>query len=73
MPEWYLILSAVVALVVLGAVAYSALTDTRRTTVPEGFGADYDDTFADAPTRREAEEAPSARALARDELVQRRR
>jgi hypothetical protein len=73
MPGWYLILSAAVGLLVLAGVAYSALVDARRRELPGGVGAGFDQAYADAPTRREAEEAPRRRVGEREELVQRRR
>jgi hypothetical protein len=71
MPGWYLMLSAAVALLVLAGVAYSALADARWRERPEGAGAGPDRTYADAPTRREAEEVQPERVGRREELIKR--
>jgi hypothetical protein len=55
MDTWVWIVIAVAAVVVLAIVAFVAMRARRRAQLREGFGAEYDRTLAEAPSRREAE------------------
>jgi hypothetical protein len=70
MPGWYLVVSGAVALVVLAGVAYRALTDSRRREAYAG-GADFDATYTDAPTFREAAATEDDRVKSRERPVER--
>lgn len=68
MPTWAWILIAIAAVVIIGAIAWSAARARRRKGLQERFGGEYDRTVADAPSRREAEAELSERERRRDEL-----
>jgi hypothetical protein len=68
MPTWAWILIAIAAVVILGAIAWSAYNTRRRRGLQERFGDEYDRTIADAPSRREAESELAEREKRRDEL-----
>jgi hypothetical protein len=55
MPTWGWILIAIAAAVVIAAFAWGAYRKRRSARLQDTFGAEYDRTVADAPTRREAE------------------
>ena len=55
MPTWAWILIAIGAAIVIGAIAWSTYRKRRSLQLQDTFGAEYDRTVADAPTRREAE------------------
>ena len=55
MPTWGWILVAIGAAIVIAAIAWGAYRKRRSTRLQDTFGAEYDRTVADAPTRREAE------------------
>ena len=55
MPTWGWILIAIGAAVVIAAFAWGAYRKRRSARLQDTFGAEYDRTVADAPTRREAE------------------
>ena len=68
MPTWAWILIAIAAVVIIGAVAWSAYNTRRRRGLQERFGDEYDRTVADAPSRREAEAHLDEREKRRAEL-----
>jgi hypothetical protein len=68
MPTWAWIVIAIAAVVIIGAIAWSASRARRRRELQERFGGEYDRTVADAPSRREAEAELSEREQRRDEL-----
>jgi hypothetical protein len=68
MPTWAWILIAIAAVVIVGAIAWSAYTSRRRRGLQERFGDEYDRTVSDAPSRREAEANLSEREKRREEL-----
>jgi hypothetical protein len=68
MPTWAWILIAIAAVVIIGAIAWSALNARRRRGLQDRFGDEYDRTVADAPSRREAESELSEREKRREEL-----
>jgi hypothetical protein len=55
MDTWVWIVIAVAAIVALSAAAFAAMHPRRRAQLQKGFGAEYDRTLAEAPSRREAE------------------
>ncbi|MBD0328752.1 MAG: hypothetical protein ICV64_01410 [Thermoleophilia bacterium] len=55
MPAWYLIVSAIVGILVLGGIAYAELNARRRREPRAAFAGGVDIAAADAPTRREAD------------------
>ena len=55
MPTWGWILIAIGAAVVIAAFAWGAYRKRRSARLQDTFGAEYDRTVADSPTRREAE------------------
>jgi hypothetical protein len=55
MDTWVWIVIAVAAVVLLAIVAFAVTRSRRRAQLQEGFGAEYDRTLAEAPSRREAE------------------
>ena len=61
MPTWAWIVIVIAAVVVGGAIAWSAVNARRRKELQERFGSEYDRTVADAPSRREAEAELSER------------
>jgi hypothetical protein len=67
-PTWGWVLIAIGAVVLLGALAWSAAGARRRRGLRERFGSEYDRTVADAPSRREAEADLSERENRRQEL-----
>jgi hypothetical protein len=68
MPTWAWIVIVVAAVVIVGAIVWSAAKARRRKELQERFGSEYDRTVADAPSRREAESELSERERRRDEL-----
>jgi hypothetical protein len=68
MPTWAWILIAIAAVVIVGAIAWSAYKSRRRRGLQQRFGDEYDRTVTDAPSRREAEAKLSEREKRRDEL-----
>ncbi len=60
MPTWGWILIAIGAAVVIAAFAWGAYRKRRSARLQDTFGAEYDRTVADAPTRREAK--PTSRS-----------
>jgi hypothetical protein len=68
MPVWAWILIAIGAVIVLGALAWSAYSSRRRGRLQERFGSEYDRTVADAPSRREAEADLTEREKRREEF-----
>src|SRR5512133_2212604 len=68
MPTWAWIVIAIAAVVIVGAIAWSAYTRRRRRGLQERFGDEYDRTLSDAPSRREAQANLSEREKRRDEL-----
>ena len=68
MPTWAWIVIVVAAVVIVGAIVWSATRARRRRDLQERFGSEYDRTVADAPSRREAESELSEREKRRDEL-----
>jgi hypothetical protein len=55
MPTWGWILIAIGAAIAVAAFAWGAYRKRRSARLQDTFGAEYDRTVADAPTRREAE------------------
>ena len=55
MPTWVWIVIAIGAAIVIAAIAWGAYKKRRSGRLQDTFGAEYDRTVADAPTRREAE------------------
>lgn len=68
MPTWAWIVIVVAAVLIVGAIVWSATRARRRRDLQERFGSEYDRTVADAPSRREAESELSEREKRRDEL-----
>lgn len=68
MPSWAWIVIVIAAVVIVGAIAWSAYNTRRRRGLQDRFGSEYDRTVADAPSRREAEAELSERQKRRDEL-----
>jgi hypothetical protein len=68
MPTWAWIVIVVAAVLVVGAIVWSATRARRRRGLQERFGSEYDRTVADAPSRREAESELSEREKRHDEL-----
>jgi hypothetical protein len=68
MPTWAWILIVIAAVVIVGAIAWSAYNTRRRRGLQERFGDEYDRSVADAPSRREAEAHLSEREKRREEL-----
>jgi FtsZ-interacting cell division protein ZipA len=68
MPTWGWILVAIGAAIVIAAIAWSANRKRRRAGLQDTFGAEYDRTVADAPSRREAEAELAERRRRREEL-----
>jgi hypothetical protein len=68
MPTWAWIVIVVAAVLIVGAIVWSATRARRRRGLQERFGSEYDRTVADAPSRREAESQLSEREKRRDEL-----
>lgn len=68
MPTWAWIVIVVAAVLIVGAIVWSATRARRRRGLQERFGSEYDRTVADAPSRREAESELSEREKRRDEL-----
>ena len=55
MDSWIWIVIALVAIVVVAGIVWSAVSSRRRARLQEGFGPEYDRVVEDAPSRREAE------------------
>jgi flagellar biosynthesis/type III secretory pathway M-ring protein FliF/YscJ len=55
MDTWVWIVIALVAIVVVAGIVWSAVSSRRRSRLQEGFGPEYDRVVDDAPSRREAE------------------
>lgn len=68
MPTWAWIVIVVAAVVIVGAIVWSAAKARRRKELQERFGSEYDRTVSDAPSRREAESELSEREKRREEL-----
>src|SRR4029453_11366935 len=68
MPTWAWILIVIAAVVIVGAIAWSAYNTRRRRGLQERFGDEYDRSLADAPSGREAEAHLSEREKRREEL-----
>jgi hypothetical protein len=69
MPTWaWIVIAIAAAVIIIGAIAWSASRARRRRGLQERFGGEYDRTVADAPSRREAEAELSEREQRRDEL-----
>jgi hypothetical protein len=68
MPTWAWIVIVIAAVMLLGAVAWSAYNGRKRKHLQERFGSEYDRTVADAPSRREAEADLAERQKRREEL-----
>jgi hypothetical protein len=68
MDAWMWIVIAVVAIVVLGAVAWYAAQRRKTTSLQETFGPEYERAVEDAPTKREAEAELSERQKRREAL-----
>jgi hypothetical protein len=68
MPTWAWIVIAIAAVVIVGAIAWSAYNSRRRRGLQQRFGNEYDRALADAPSRREAEAHLNEREKRRDEL-----
>jgi hypothetical protein len=68
MPTWGWIVIAIAAVVVIGAIAWSAYRARQRRGLQERFGSEYDRTVADSPNRREAEAELTEREKRREEL-----
>lgn len=68
MPTWaWIVIAAAIVVVVLAAIWYGT-TVSRRRSLQDRFGPEYDRTLADAPTRREGEAELREREQRRDEL-----
>jgi predicted nucleic acid-binding protein len=69
MPTWaWIVIVIAAAVIVVGAIAWSAARARRRKGLQERFGNEYDRTVADAPSRREAEANLTEREKRREEL-----
>ena len=68
MSTWVWILIAAAAIVVVGAIVWSALKARRTKTLQEGFGTEYDRTVAESPSKREAEAELTERQKRREQL-----
>ena len=68
MDTWIWVLIAVVAVIVIAVVVWSALTKRRTTTLRDQFGPEYDRTLQQTDSRREAEADLSARRERREQL-----
>ena len=68
MNTWVWIVIAIAAVIVVAAIAWTAIRNRRTKTLREGFGPEYDRTVADAPSKREAEADLKERQKRRDEL-----
>jgi hypothetical protein len=68
MPTWAWIVIVVAAVIIVGAIAWSAARARRRQGLQERFGSEYDRTVADAPNRREAEANLSEREKRREQF-----
>lgn len=68
MPVWGWVLIAVVAIVVLGIVAWQASAKRRTSHLQERFGPEYDRVAGDAESRRDAESELAEREERREQL-----
>jgi len=68
MPTWAWIVIVIAAVVLLGAIAWSAAKARKRKQLQESFGSEYDRTVSDAPNRRQAEADLAERQKRREEL-----
>jgi hypothetical protein len=68
MPVWLWVVIIVAAVIVIAAVAWSALRTRRSRELQGRFGPEYDRVAADAPSKREAEAELKARAERHDEF-----
>src|SRR4051794_32243458 len=68
MPGWLWAVIIVAAVIVIGAVAWSALRARRSRELQGRFGPEYDRVAADAPSKRQAEAELKARAERHDEF-----
>jgi hypothetical protein len=68
MPTWAWIVIVIAAVVIVGAIVWSATKARRRKGLQERFGNEYDRTVADAPSRRQAEADLAEREKRRDDL-----
>ena len=68
MPTWAWIVIVIAAVLIVGAIAWSAASARRRKGLQDRFGDEYDRTVADAPSKREAEARLSEREKRRKEL-----
>jgi hypothetical protein len=69
MPTWaWIVIVVAAAIIVVGAIAWTAARARRRKGLQERFGTEYDRTVADAPSRREAEANLNERERRREQL-----
>jgi hypothetical protein len=68
MPGWLWVVIVVAALIIVAAVAWSAMRARRSRELQGRFGPEYDRVAADAPSKREAEAELRSRAERHDEL-----
>jgi hypothetical protein len=69
MPTWaWIVIVIAAAVIVVGAIAWSAARARRRKGLQERFGSEYDRTVSDAPSRREAEANLNEREKRREQL-----
>jgi hypothetical protein len=68
MDTWVWIVIALVAIVVVAGIVWSAVSSRRRSRLQEGFGPEYDRVVDDAPSRREAESELRERQARREEF-----
>ena len=68
MDSWIWIVIALVAIVVVAGIVWSAVSSRRRARLQEGFGPEYDRTVSEAPSRREAESELRERRERHDEF-----
>jgi predicted nucleic acid-binding protein len=69
MPTWaWIVIVIAAAVIVVGAIAWSAARARRRKGLQERFGSEYDRTVADAPSRREAEANLNEREKRREQF-----
>ncbi len=68
MPGWLWVVIVIAALIIIGAIAATALRARRSRELQGRFGPEYDRVAADAPSKRQAEAELRARAERHDEL-----
>lgn len=68
MPGWLWVVIVIAALIIIGAIAATALRTRRSRELQDRFGPEYDRVAADAPSKRQAEAELKARADRHDEF-----